>query len=113
MGKYPNRDALAKKEDELKRRKVDFDEVSTPAELDMGLSLGHFDERPAADAALAQLAQQGIHTARIVELKAPTRVHLLRVDKADAALAAKLAALKGDALGQGFAPCASGAVASR
>ncbi|MBS0447803.1 MAG: SPOR domain-containing protein [Proteobacteria bacterium] len=106
MGKYPNRDTLAKKEDELKRRKVDFDEVTTPAEFELGLSLGRFDERAAADATLAQLAQQGIHTARIVELKPATRGHLLRVDQADPALAGKLAALKSDALGRGFVPCA-------
>jgi hypothetical protein len=106
MGKYANRDLLAKKEEELRRRKVDFDEVTTPAELTPGLALGRFDERPLADAALAQLAQQGIHTARVVELKAATRAHLLRVDQAEPALVTKLSALKVEALGQGFVPCA-------
>lgn len=107
MGKYAGKDMLAKKEEELRRRKVDFDEVTTPADLQPGLSLGRFDERQKADAALAQMAQQGIHTARVVELKPATRAHLLRVDKADQALVAKLAALKTPALGKGFAPCAT------
>jgi hypothetical protein len=107
MGKYPNHDALAKKEEELRRRKVDFDEVTAPADLDPGLSLGRFDQRPAADAALAELGRQGIHTARIIELKPASSAHLLRVDQADPVLAGKLAALKVDALGKGFAPCAA------
>jgi hypothetical protein len=33
--------------------------------------------------------------------------HLLRVERADKALAAQLAALKSDALGRGFLPCGS------
>jgi len=107
MGRYPNREALAKKEDELRRARVSFEPVSGPPELEPGLSLGRYDRRAAADRALEELAQRGVRSARIVELTAPATLHLLRVEKADPALAAQLAGLRSDALGRGFQPCGS------
>ena len=106
MGRYADRDGLAKKEDELRRRKVEFDLVTDTPALQPGLSLGRFSDKPAADKALAAFAQQGIRTARVVELAAPKTTHMLRIDKADAALATRLVALGNEALGKGFASCA-------
>lgn len=105
MGRYANREALTKKEDELKRRNAPFEEVREPPALAPGLSLGRFEQRAAATVALDQLTQQGIHTARVVELVPASNRHVLRVDKADAALSTQLAALKAEALGAGFAAC--------
>ena len=105
MGKYADRSGLVKKEDELKRRNVAYQEVTGTAALAPGLSLGSFDDKAAADAALAKFTQQGIRTARVVQTVAPKPSHHLRVEKADAALAARLAALNTDALGKGFAAC--------
>lgn len=107
MGRFANRDALAKKEEELRRARVAFEEVRDAPELEPGFSLGRFDQRALADKALEQLGQRGIRTARVVELAAPTQLHMLRVEKADKALAAQLAALRGDALGRGFVACGS------
>ena len=45
MGKYPNREALTKKIDELKRRNVAYEEVANPPALAGGLSLGRFDDK--------------------------------------------------------------------
>lgn len=107
MGKYPNRELLTRKQEELARRKVTFEAVNSPTALDPGLSLGRFGERADADKALAQFTQQGIHTARVVELTAPANSFRLRVERADAALAAQLAELKPDELlGKAFAACA-------
>ncbi len=107
MGKYPNRELQARKQEELARRKLTFEEVNSPAELDPGLSLGHFEERAAAEQALAQFTLQGIRTAKVVELAAPASSFRLRVERADAALASQLAELKADALlGKPFAACA-------
>jgi hypothetical protein len=112
MGKYPNRDALLKKIEELKRRNVTYDEVRSPPSLDGGLSLGRFDDRASAERALAQFGQQGIHTARVVEISPAGATFLLRAANADGALAARLSGLKADALGKGFAECARGAGAT-
>jgi len=105
MGRYANREALTKKEDELKRRKAPYEEISAPPALAPGLSLGRFEQRAAAATALEQFTQQGIRTARVVELVPASNRHVLRAEKVDTALAAQLVALKADALGKGFAQC--------
>ena len=105
MGRYATADALTKKEDELKRRKLPFEEVRDTAVLAPGLSLGRFDTRASATQALERFAQLGIHTARVVERAPASTRHVLRVEKADAALAARITALGVDALGKVFAAC--------
>ncbi len=105
MGRYVGADALTKKEDELKRRKLPFEEVRDNATLAPGLSLGRFDARATATQALDRFAQQGIHSARVVELAPASTRHVLRVEKADAALSARIAALGVDGFGKGFAAC--------
>ena len=107
MGKYPNTEALTKKEDELKRRKLSYEVFRDNPALALGLALGRYDDRGRANQALAQFAQQGIQTARVLELAPASTRQWLRVDKADAALAAKLAALRAEAFGKGFVPCAT------
>jgi hypothetical protein len=105
MGKFANREALIKKEEELKRRKIAFEELLDNPALALGLSLGRYDDRAAASKALDQLAQQGLHTGRVTELTPASTSVTLRVEKADSALAAQLTALKSDALGKGFTAC--------
>jgi hypothetical protein len=107
MGKYPNREALSKKEEELKRRKLSYELVEDNAALTPGVSLGRYEERALAAKALEQFAKQGIQTARVVELAPASTRQWLRVEKADAAVAAKLSALTAEALGKGFVPCAT------
>jgi hypothetical protein len=107
MGKYANREALARKEEELRRTRLVFEEVRSPPEYELGFSLGRFEQRALADKALEQFALRGIRTARVVELSAPATLHTLRVEKADKALAAQLLSLRADALGKGFVPCGS------
>lgn len=106
MGRYASRDALSKKEDEIKRRNLPYEEIGEPAALAPGLSLGRFDARPAALQALDRFTAQGIRTARVVELAPASSRHALRVDKADAVLAAQLAALKPEVIGKAFTACA-------
>lgn len=106
MGRYADREAQARKEDELRRRNVAFTELGDPPALAPGLSLGRFEQRAAATQALDRLAQQGIRTARVVELAPASTRTLARFDAADAALAGRIAALKGDAIaGRGLVPC--------
>jgi hypothetical protein len=106
MGKFTDAEALAKKEQELKRLKLDFEVMRSPPALERGLSLGRFEARTAADKALERFTQQGVRTARVVELSAPGSASLLRAARADAELATQLVALKAASLGKGFAACA-------
>jgi hypothetical protein len=110
MGRYATRDALTKKEDELKRRKLPYEEIregaaSVPG-LSPGLSLGRFDDPAAAARALEQFSQQGIRTARVVELVAAASRYWLRIDAASPALAAQAATVQLAASGKSFAACA-------
>ena len=106
MGRYGDRELFAKKKEEIARMKLPFEEVRNSPNLEPGLSLGRFDNRAAAEQALAGLALRGVKSARIVEITPPTSSHLLRVDAADEALAKQLGELKSAALGQGFVACA-------
>ena len=106
LGKFADAEGLAKKEQELKRLKLDFEIMRSPPALERGLSLGRFDQRAAADKALERFTQQGVRTARVVELSPPGSASMLRAARADAELATQLAALKTASLGKGFAACA-------
>ena len=110
LGRFTATEALQKKIEELRRPSAPFEELQGPPELAPGLSLGRFDSRTAADRALEQLSQRGVRTARVVALSEPTTMTMLRVERADAALALELAALGGDVkgrpLGRAFGPCA-------
>lgn len=105
MGRYANREAMQKKEQELARMRIGFEELTAPAELAPGLALGRYADPASAEAALAQLAQRGVQTARALELTKGSSVHVLRVERADPDLAAKVSGLRLDALGRGFTAC--------
>ncbi len=108
MGKYPNREALQKKTDELKRLKISSEEVRNNPELEDGLALGRYDNRAAADKALAEVAQKGVRTARVATLSPAVLTHSLRVERADTTLQSRLSGLRAEALlGKAFGPCPS------
>ncbi len=106
MGTYPTRDAMQRKAEELRQLKIAYEELRNLPELDDGLALGRFNNRAAADKALAELAQRGVRTARVVMLSPPGTQHRLRVERADGTLQTRLNGLRADALlGKPFAPC--------
>ena len=106
MGRYVDREVKKKKADELAQLNIPFEEVSGAPEFEPGLSLGRFEQRAGADTALVELTQRGVRSASVVELSKPTTVYLLRIDNADEALAARVAALKVGTLSRGFGACA-------
>ena len=110
MGRFESPEAQLKKEGELKRRNLAFEALppspDLPPELTPGLSLGRFDSRDAADAALTKYSQGGLRSARVVELLKPSTLQLLRVAKAEPALLARLSSLQPEALGKPFTVCA-------
>ena len=111
MGRYADHDLLQRKQDQLKRMKLDAEELRGMPELQPGLSLGRFDSKPAADAALARMVQRGVRTARTIALGPTPSLTLLRVPVADAATRARLAALRLPS-GPGFLACAGPEIAA-
>lgn len=104
MGKYPNAEALAKKRAQLAALNLKFEPLTNPA-LQLGLSLGGFDTRAEAQAALDALSRRGVRTAQVVPERAEVRGTRLRVPAADAALRVKLDALKPLLADKAFRPC--------
>ena len=105
MGSYSDREALRRKEEEIRRVRAEFEEVSVPGEGEFGLSLGRFEDRALAERALIQVQQRGIRTARVVQASPTAVFHMLRIERADPALATQLTSAKADALGKGFYDC--------
>jgi len=106
MGRFANREAQQKKEQELSRIKVPFEEVTGTPALEPGLSLGRFTNRNAADEALQKLSERGIHIGKVIELAKAASQHMLRVERADHDLVTKVSSIKLDGLGKGFTSCA-------
>ena len=107
MGRYATQDMLAKKEVELQRIHVAFEEVTTPADLALGLSLGRFHDRDQANQALAKLSIHGIRTARLVMLHPPKTAYALRFSALDAATLVQLQQVVHAAGAQAPQACAS------
>lgn len=83
MGRYASQDMLEKKEDELRRIHMNFDEVLAPADLAFGLSLGRFNDLDQGKTALSRMHTQGIRTARLVMLRAPKTAYTMRFTGVD------------------------------
>jgi len=105
LGRMTTRKALADRKAALERIRIPYEEVTGATELEPGLALGRFEDPVAADSALALFTLRGVADARVVETRAPSTLHRLRVANADGATAATLAMLRADALGRGFGAC--------
>lgn len=106
MGRYADRETLQRKLAELKRLKLDAEDLRDVPELQPGISLGRFDSEGSADAALARMTQRGLRTARVITLRQAQSRVMLRVPAADATQRARLAGLQLPS-GPGFLPCAA------
>lgn len=96
MGRFADEEALAKKRAELSALKLAFDRPA--AGFEPGLALGRFATEEAAQRALADLANRGVRSARVV-LERPSQTRtLLRLGAVDAPLRGQLQPLQ-DALG--------------
>jgi hypothetical protein len=105
MGPYGDAEALARKQDELRRiRGLSFEEVRSPANLAMGVSLGRYNQEAQAHTALETLRQRGIRTARVVTVRPAQDVAVVRVPQASLAVQRVLAGMNLPA-GKGFEAC--------
>ena len=98
MGRYVDEAALQRKLEELKRLRVEAEPIrastaGSPAvsqDLLPGLVLGRAETAAAANAALADLQQRGVRTARVLTLRTATPLLVLRLPAADATLRERL-----------------------
>ena len=112
MGRYPDEASLQRKLDELKRLHVDAEPIRATTgglpgvsqELQPGLVLGRAETAAAANAALTDMQQRGVRTARVLALRAATPLLLLRLPAADAALRERLHKIAWPS-GLSFGPC--------
>lgn len=104
MGKYTSEDALAKKRAELRGLGVSFEALVNPA-LGPGLSLGHYSSQAEAERELAKAATRGVRTAKVVQERPEARGQMLKLPAADAAIKAKLDALKLQLAGKPLQAC--------
>ncbi|HET9823433.1 MAG TPA: SPOR domain-containing protein [Burkholderiaceae bacterium] len=106
IGPLVGRDAVQKKEAELKALRVAYEEARLPGEREPALVLARFDARSAAEAELDNLAKRGVRTARVAATREAGVEWRLRLDNASPALAAQLRALSLPG-GSVFGPCAN------
>jgi hypothetical protein len=105
LGPFADPEALARKEEEVKRTRVPYEAIKERGELDYGLSLGRHGQLSEANAALARLSQQApLRNARVVNLRQPATAHVLRVEAAGSAVALRLQGLADPAV-KPFASC--------
>ncbi len=106
LGRFADDAAMTRRRDELRRQQLHVEELRNSPDLQPGLQFGRYDTRAAADAAQAQLVQQGVKAARVVTVSNPVVVTQLRVERADGELAARLTQLSLPPSGAAFRPCA-------
>lgn len=104
MGRFTDADMLAKKRLELRIRKVAFDRTNNP-ELEPGLSLGRFPTEAAAERGLANLGNQGVRTARVIQERPDSEIFTLRLPLVDAALQNQLLRLQVALAGKPLRSC--------
>jgi hypothetical protein len=105
VGRLADAESMTRRQEELRRLKVEFEVLRAPGDLVPGLSLGRFEVRGNANNLLEQLAQRGVRGARVVEVPAGGTTHVARIERPTPAVMAQLAGLRADALGKGFQPC--------
>ncbi|MEK8030448.1 hypothetical protein AACH06_06380 [Ideonella sp. DXS29W] len=91
MGRYPDRETLQRKIEEVQRLNLNFTELKAPPDLAPGLALGEFGNQADAQARLDKL--RGVRTARLVQLPSPGGEHQIRIDRVSGDAADKLASL--------------------
>ncbi len=103
MGKYSTSVLLERKKTELRELGVPFEELRK-ADLQLGLSLGHYVTEAEARTALAGMAPRGIRSATVVQESEEFEGSVLRLPSVDEATRASLTALP-ELAGRALQPC--------
>lgn len=103
LGRFADDEALDKKRAELRARKVDHDRAG--GTLELGLSLGRFASKEAAERELTNLGTKGVRTARVVQERAEAPGFTLRLPAVNDALRAQLDVLRTAMAGKTLRAC--------
>lgn len=112
LGPFGSREALQQKREETARLRLPveaLDLLGDGGTAQPGLSLGRYDNRGAAEAALVVFNQMGARSARVALLRAASIESRLRIENATPAQVEQLRVLSGGPLAAGFGPCATAA----
>lgn len=104
-GPFAEQEPQRRKEDDLRRLRIEFEALGDDRAPQPGLALGRFGEREAAETALATLIQRGLRGARVLELPARPQPWL-RLSLAPPALQARLSGADAPT-DPAFKPCAA------
>lgn len=105
LGKYPSREALLRRQEELRAAGIRAEEVRSSPELEPGLSLGRFTSRDGAERRALDLAGRGVRAARVLTITPPAVRVQVRIPAADAALHSRLDSLAPRLQGRRASPC--------
>lgn len=106
VGPYKSREIMARRADQLRQLEIAFEEArDLPDEYIPGFVFGRYGVEADARALQTRLTSQKIRYVRVVPLVRPAVSHTVRIQKADPAMRARLAALKPRLSGNAFEPC--------
>ena len=103
MGRFDDIETLDRKRAELRARKVDHDRAG--GTLELGLSLGRFASKEAAERELTNLGTKGVRTARVIQERAEAPGFTLRLPAVNDALRAQLEVLRTAMAGKTLRAC--------
>ena len=103
MGRFDDIETLDRKRAELRARKVDHDRAG--GALELGLSLGRFASKEAAERELTNLGTKGVRTARVIQERAEAPGFTLRLPAVNDALRAQLDVLRTAMAGKTLRAC--------
>ena len=104
IGQYSSPVTIENKRAELAALKISVEPLTNP-ELELGLSLGHFETRAAAAAALEALKKRGLRKALVVQEQPELPGAVLRVRLSNGLVRAQLSGLTPALAGKDWVPC--------
>jgi cell division protein FtsN len=104
IGQYSSPATIENKRAELAALKISVEPLTNP-ELELGLSLGHFETRAAAAAALEALKKRGLRKALVVQEQPELPGLVLQVRLSNGLARAQLSGLTPALAGKDWVPC--------
>jgi hypothetical protein len=104
IGQYSSPVTIENRKAELAALKISVEPLINP-ELELGLSLGHFETRAAAAAALEGLKKRGLRKAIVLQEQPELPGAVLRVRLSKGVERAQLSGLTVALAGKGWVPC--------